>query len=185
MSISNRLTIVAVFADRADAQRAINELRRDGFREDQVGVISPGSEYGIPHAEVASTDAATHSKVAEGAAIGAATGAGIGALWALGIAASVLPAIGPVVAGGLLLSVIASAGGAAAVGTLVGALVGLGVPEEEARYYEGEVTAGRTLVTVQPDGRHTEADNILRRNGAYDMQTSADRAQSAGLPDET
>ena len=79
------------------------------------------------------------------------------------------------------MSVIASAGGAAAVGTLVGALVGLGVPEEEARYYEGEVTAGRTLVTVKSESRNFEADAILRRNGAYDMQTSADRARAAGL----
>jgi hypothetical protein len=180
MSISDRLTIVGIFANRSDAQRAVNELRQNNFREDQIGVISPGTEFGIPAAEASAADAATHSKIAEGAAIGAATGAGIGALWALGIAASVLPPIGPVIAGGLLMSVLASAGGAAAVGTLVGALIGLGVPEEEARFYEGEVTAGRTLVTVKPDGRNFEADAILRRNGAYDMQTSAD---PAGLRD--
>jgi hypothetical protein len=182
MTENERATIVGVFTDRSDAQRAVNELRRDNFREDQIGVITR-TEHGIPPAEEWSADTSTHSKVAEGSAIGAATGAGIGALWALGIAANVLPAIGPVIAGGTLMAVLASAAGAGVVGTVVGALVGLGVPEEEARYYESEFTAGRTLVTVQTEGRYAEAYGILRNNGAYDLQTSASRTQTGGLPD--
>jgi hypothetical protein len=182
MTESQRSTIVGVFADRGDAQRAVNELRRTNFREDQIGVVSR-TEHGIPSAEVSSADAATHSKVAEGSAIGAATGAGIGALWALGIAANVLPGIGPIIAGGLLMSVIASAAGAGVVGGVVGALIGLGIPEEEARFYESEFTAGRTLVTVRPQGRNVEAETILRNNGAYDMQTSASNPASTGFPD--
>jgi hypothetical protein len=79
----------------------------------------------------------------------------------------------------------ASAGGAAVVGTIVGALIGLGIPEEEARFYEGEFTAGRTLVTVKPQGRYEEAKAILRNNGAYDMQTSAGRAEATGFRDLT
>jgi uncharacterized protein (TIGR02271 family) len=67
--------------------------------------------------------------------------------------------------------VLASAAGGAAVAGIVGALIGLGIPEEEARYYEGEVKAGRTLVTVKADNRYAEAEAILRRYGAYDMQT--------------
>jgi hypothetical protein len=182
MNNHERTTIVGVFVDRNDAQRAVTDLRRSNFREDQIGVIGRG-EHGIPSAEVPAADSATHSKVVEGSAIGAATGAGIGALWALGIAAGALPAIGPVIAGGLLASILASAGGAAVVGTVVGALIGLGIPEEEARFYEGEFTSGRTLVTVKTDGRTSEAHSILRNNGAYDMQTNASRAMSGGLTD--
>jgi hypothetical protein len=185
MTSSDRATIVGVFADPGDAQRAVNELRRVNFREDQIGVISRTTEHGIPSAEVPTTDQATHSKVVEGTAVGAATGAGIGALWALGIAAGVLPAIGPVIAGGLLMSVLASAGGAAAVGVVVGALIGLGIPEEEARFYEGEFTAGRTLVTVRTEGRNAEAEAVLRNNGAYDMQSGAGRAASTGFRNMT
>jgi hypothetical protein len=185
MTPSERSTIVGVFVDRADAQRAVNDLRRANFREDQIGVIARTErEHGIPPAEVPSADAATHSKIVEGSAIGAATGAGIGALWALGISAGALPVIGPVIAGGLLMSVIASASGAAAAGLLVGALIGLGVPEEEARFYESEFTAGRTVVTVKPEGRNAEAESVLRSCGAYDMQTSAAPARAAGLRGE-
>jgi hypothetical protein len=182
MTPNERSTIVGVFVDRADAQRAVNELRRANFSEDQVGVIGRTEhEHGIPPAEVPAADAATHSKIVEGSAIGAATGAGIGALWALGISVGALPVIGPVVAGGLLMSVIASASGAAAAGLLVGALVGLGIPEEEARFYEKEFHAGRTVVTVKPEGRNSEAESILRKNGAYDMQSSAAPGRTTGL----
>jgi uncharacterized protein (TIGR02271 family) len=104
----------------------------------------------------------------------------VGALWALGIAAGMLPAIGPVIAGGLLASVLASAAGGAAVGGILGALVGLGIPEEEAKYYEGEFRAGRTLVTVKADGRYDEARAILSRHGAYDVKSRGTAAGAAG-----
>jgi hypothetical protein len=163
MATATRATIVGVFDDRARAQKAVEELRRAGFWEDQVGVIARD------HDEYRATTAESGSKWEEGAVAGALTGAGVGGLWALGIAAGMLPAIGPVIAGGLLASVLASAVGGAAVAGLVGALIGLGIPEEEAQYYEGEFKAGRTIVTVKTDGRGDEARSILRRNGAYDI----------------
>ena len=51
---------------------------------------------------------------------------------------------------------------------LVGALVGAGLPEHEAKYYQAELEAGRTIVTVT-GGLADEASAILRRCGAYDM----------------
>ena len=79
MTESERPIIVGMFLDRNDAQRAVNELRRTNFREDQIGIVTR-YEGGIPAAEVPSADAATHSKIVEGSAVGAATGAGIGAI---------------------------------------------------------------------------------------------------------
>src|SRR5260221_8604350 len=159
-----RSTVVGVFEDRTRAQRAVEELRRAGFWEDQVGVIARHYE-----SAGAVTTAETGSKWEEGAVTGAIAGAGVGGLWALGIAAGMLPAIGPIIAGGLLGSVLASAAGGAAVAGIVGALIGLGIPEEEAEFYEAEFKAGRTIVTVKADGRNDEAWSILRRNGAYDI----------------
>src|SRR5579885_591507 len=109
MAASKRSVVVGVFRDRTEAQKAVEELRRVGFREDQIGVVSRDGE---------SNDAntATSSKgttVGMAAAGGAATGAGVGALWALGIAAGFLPAIGPVIAGGIFASILASAAGGA------------------------------------------------------------------------
>jgi hypothetical protein len=76
------------------------------------------------------------------------------------------------VAGGTLVAILASAGTGAAIAGLAGALIGLGVPEDEANYYEREFKAGRTLVTVESDRRYDEALSILRNSGGYDMSTT-------------
>jgi hypothetical protein len=161
MTTSTSHTIVGIFRNRSRAQEAVRALKQAGFRDDQIGFLSPGYDGN----EMAIDDA-TNSRIGEGSVIGAAAGAGAGALWALGIAANVLPVIGPAVAGGILMSVLASAGGAAAAGTLVGGLIGLGIPEDEASAYDGEVRAGSTLVTVQADDREMEAWQVLQRYDA-------------------
>jgi hypothetical protein len=107
-----------------------------------------------------------------GAAAGAATGAGLGGLWALGIAAGVLPAIGPVVAGGILGSILASATAGAAVGVVAGGLIGLGLSETDAQYFEDEIAAGRIVVTIRPGERQEQVKTILRANGAYDVRSA-------------
>ena len=48
----------------------------------------------------------------------------------------------------------------------------------EARYYEEEFHAGRTLVTVQADGRIDDAQAIMRRHGAYDIHTKSTYKES-------
>ncbi len=52
-------------------------------------------------------------------------------------------------------------------GSIVDELKRLGLPEEEARYYQNELDAGRLIVTVQADGRQQDAREILESNGAY------------------
>jgi hypothetical protein len=183
MTTVNHTTVVGVFQDRDAARAAVNELRRLGFPEGEIGVIAPENQAGLVTGET-STGTTEKSKWEEGAATGVAAGAGIGALWALGIVAGVLPAIGPAVAGGILASVVASAAGGAAIAGVVGALIGLGIPEHEARFYEGELTSGRTLVTVRAPGRYEEAEEVLRRHGGYDIHSSQ-TASGAGVVDPT
>jgi uncharacterized protein (TIGR02271 family) len=178
---TQRTTVVGVFENRQQAQQAVNELRRLGFREDQIGVAAREG-----HVEGGHDVAGKGSHVAAGAATGVAVGAGAGALWGLGILAGVMPVIGPAIAGGTLGVLLSSAAAGAAVAGLAGALVGLGIPEEEAKYYEGEFKAGRTIVTVNAGGRYDEAAALLRRYGAYDMHTRGEArtiaatAQAAG-----
>lgn len=43
--------------------------------------------------------------------------------------------------------------------------------EDEARFYQQELEAGRTIVTVKSPTGYADALNILRRNGAYDAGT--------------
>ena len=167
-------TVVGVFEDRPQADAAVSELRKAGFREDQIGVASRQAEG---EGEAATTTTGEQgTKWETGAITGALAGVGLGGLVGLGIMAGVIPVIGPVIAGGTLAVILANAAGGAAIGGLLGALTGAGIPEEEARYYQGEFEAGRTLVTVTADGRYDEAVAILRRHGAYDMHTAASRA---------
>ena len=98
-----------------------------------------------------------------GAVTGALAGLGLGALAGLGVLSGVIPVIGPAIAGGTLGVILSNAAAGAGIGGLVGALVGAGIPEDEAHYYQGEFEAGRTIVTVQADGRADEARAILGR----------------------
>jgi hypothetical protein len=159
-----RSTLVAVLADRREAEQAIAQLKQAGFEYEQMGVMVRDDS------EVAAGGVAdTYAE--EGAAIGAAAGAGVGGLWALGITAGLLPPLGPVIAGGVLASVLASAAGGAAAGGAAGALIGLGVPEDEARFYESEFHGGRTVLTVKTGDRYSEALAILRQHRAYDYDS--------------
>ncbi len=157
-----RETVVGVFHSHAEARKAVAELKSAGFTDEQIGVASRDQEGTFAEQN-------EETMAEEGAVAGAATGLGAGALWGLGIVAGALPAIGPVIAGGALAAVAASAATAAAAGGLVGALVGYGIPEEEANYYHSEFESGRTIVTVKcGTARWEEAHRILDGANAYD-----------------
>jgi hypothetical protein len=79
--------------------------------------------------------------------------------------------IGPVLAIGTLGTILLNAVGGAAIAGLTGALIGWGIPEEDAKYYEGEVKSGRFLVTIEC-GYGDDARDILSRHGAYTRATA-------------
>jgi uncharacterized protein (TIGR02271 family) len=168
MQTTKGSTVIGAFHDSAKAQEAVRSLKKAGFRDDQIGVVS----HDTSATGTTGTDKGSH--MAAGAVTGVAAGAGVGALWALGIAAGILPGIGPVIAGGIFASILASAAGGAAVAGLVGALVGLGIPEEDAHFYKGEFEAGRTIVTVKAEGRYDEAWKILHGHDAYNRATAGE-----------
>ena len=149
--------LVGVFDDAADARTAIHDLRAAGFSEKHIAAHA-GQGW---RPTVKSFRDLEGNKAKTGAAVGAAAGAGGGALWALGIAAGFLPAIGPVIAGGILAAIAASAASGAAAGVVVGSLVGLGVSDEEAAYYDDELSKGRTIVVVKTDDRNDVAYRLL------------------------
>ena len=165
MATIERSTVVGVFTDRIQAEQAINELRRARFSDDQIGFILRGNQT-----EQSTAQDETGSETGAGAAAGAVSGGVVGGI--LGAAAALLiPGFGPAIAGGILAATLGGAAIGAAAGGIIGALTGLGVPEEEARYYQGEFEAGRTIVTVKAANRYQEALDILRNNGAYDATT--------------
>ncbi len=62
-------------------------------------------------------------------------------------------------------------GQATEAGSISCSLVELGIPQEEADYYQHEVDAGRSVVAVRSYGHRQEVSDILFRAGAYTAQT--------------
>src|SRR5215207_993166 len=165
MRTSTRSTVVGVFSDRMDAERAIDSLRQQGFRDEQIGIAMRDQQH--PEGTVRKApDGPDGGSTATGAVTGGVLGGVLGAL-----AAGLIPGIGPVLAGGMLAGVLGGAAVGAVSGGLLGALTGMGVPEEDARYYDEEFRGGRTIVTVKADERYDEARAILQSHGAHDVES--------------
>jgi hypothetical protein len=168
-AVKNGPTLVGVFDDRLAAERAVDELMQAGFDADQVGYVLRGSDA-VQGGMI--TDA-TGAKDAKGAVTGAVTGAAVGGLAAAAVTV-LIPGVGPIVAAGALAMFFGYAAAGAAIGGIFGALTGLGISEDEARYYEKAFQEGKALVAVKPGPRAADAAAIIRRNGGYDLHNRGD-----------
>src|ERR1017187_510679 len=91
MSIETCSTVVGVFNERHEADRAIDDLVKAGFRNDQIGVVTRDSQG----KNVVKNQGESETHAGSGAVVGAAAGAGIGGLVGLGGLAGGIPVIGP------------------------------------------------------------------------------------------
>jgi hypothetical protein len=164
MSSRNQPVIVGVFADRNAAELAVDALHQAGFDRGDVGYAIRGSDAvrgGMIVDETLTKDA---SGAAKGAVAGGVAGGILGT-----IAAIAIPGVGPVLAAGILWTALGFAGGGVAVGGILGAMMGLGLSEEEAKAYEQEFNAGRAIVTVKSGPREVDARHILATHGASNV----------------
>src|SRR5438874_2323953 len=175
---ARRSTVVGVFHERDDAREAIEALKNADFAPDTISILSPDKQATQDMAEETGTHAGS------GAATGAVAGGILGGLggWLVGIGALAIPGVGPVIAAGAFAAALGGVAIGAGVGAIAGALIGMGVPEEHAKYYEGEARAGKTLVTVRADGRYDDAQRILRDHDAYDVESRDRAAAVSGNP---
>jgi len=141
--------VTAVFDNRVQAEQAINELRRMGVSDNYISIVARHEDTG------GSTAAAHADDAGDGAGKGLLAGAGVGALF--GLAAAMIPGVGPfITAGTLLTSALGADGGGMAAGAIVGgttgaiagALAKTGYDEHEAAYYGSAVESGGILVAV-------------------------------------
>ena len=174
---TERSTVVGLFHEPNQAREAIEALKDAGFRGDDIGLLMRDKD------EAREMAGETGTKAGEGAATGALAGGVLGGVagWLVGIGALAIPGLGPFIAAGALGTALTGAAIGAGVGAVAGALIGMGIPEEEAKWYEEEVKGGRTLVTVKANGRFSEAQALLRRHGAYDIETR-DQAMASERP---
>jgi uncharacterized membrane protein len=154
--------VVALFASRAQAESATDELWHAGFRHNQIGMAVPGG----PEHEATTRTEQVEERAATGTTRGAMTGGVLGAV-AGAAAISFVPGVGPVLAGELLLGVVVGGAAGAAVGTFAGPFLAMGLAEDEAHYFGNEVRGGRTVLVVKPEDvtQEQKAIEVMRSHG--------------------
>ena len=152
--------VVGVFDDRTAAEQAVEALEQAGFNEQNIGFVIRGADE-VRGGMIVDAEG---TKDGKGALTGAVTGGMLGGILAAAIS-FLIPGVGPVVAGGVMAAFFGGAIAGTAVGGILGAMKGLGISEDEARFYEQEFNSGRAIVAVKPMGRAAEASQILSRCG--------------------
>ena len=154
--------VTGLFKTRGSAETAVDSLIDNGYPREDISVLMSDATRGREFALTMAT------KAPEGAATGATVGGALGAIAAglvvLGVIA--IPGLA-IVAAGPVVATLAGLGAGAAAGGFAGALIGLGLPEHEAKFYNEAIEQGGILVGVYAhDDRATQARKILEASGA-------------------
>jgi hypothetical protein len=172
-------TVVGSFDTVSEAASAARDLRAAGFTDSDVSVIANNQQRSSVDPDIKTTEPDKVSGTATGIVAGGALGG------AAGLAASLMglaiPGIGPILAAGPIAAALAGAGAGAVAGGLIGGLTDAGISETHAEYYAEAVRRGGALVPVRADdGRADEAEAIIRRHGAFDIEDRATQWKSSG-----
>lgn len=164
-------SVYAITTSEGQALQIVDSLKDVGFSNDDISVLFPDKESTHQFAHEA------HTKAPEGAAMGATTGGVLGGGLGLlaGIGALAIPGVGPLIAAGPLLAALSGAAAGATVGGIAGALIGMGIPEIEAKRYENRIAEGNILISVHTTtGDEVDrAKDILDRAGAQDISVTS------------
>jgi hypothetical protein len=164
--------VFGIYLDRIAVEEGVSALRNHGFRNTDISILMPENVGNKDLAHEKST------KAPEGATAGGLAGGIAGGVlgWLAGIGALAIPGLGPLIAAGPIVAALAGAGAVGAVGGVLGALAGLGVPEYEAKRYEGRVKQGGVRLSVHCDDADwvRRAKELLRDTGAEDIASAGE-----------
>ena len=164
--------VYGLFQQREPLERAVEGLKEAGFHGEEISAVFPETETAKRYAIEQGT------KAPEGAATGGTAGIVLGGTlgWLVGVGALTIPGIGPLLAAGPVVAALAGAGAAGALGGIAGALIGLGMPEYQAKLYESEIRKGGMLLAVHcQDARLVDsATRLLKQNGAQNVYSRSE-----------
>lgn len=164
--------VFGIYPTYAAVESGVDSLQAAGFRSTDISVLFPEN--------VGTKDFAhqKNTKAPEGATAGGVSGGVIGGAlgWLTGIGALAIPGVGPLIAAGPIVAALAGVGAGAAIGGIAGALVGMGIPEYEAKRYEGRIKSGGILLSVHSDNSDwtKRAKAILQRTGAEEVSSAGE-----------
>jgi len=175
---SEDIVVLGIFKSRTELENCVDRLKSDGFRNADVSALFQSGASSKEFAHEAGT------KMPEGASAGALSGATVGGVlgWLAGIGTLAIPGVGPLIAAGPIMAALAGAGAGGAIGGLSGALIGFGIPEYEAKRYEGSVKEGGILLSVHCDNDDWEekAEAVLEACGAEDISSTKQSSSDTG-----
>lgn len=146
-------TISALYKDHGAAQAAIDQLTLYGFDRSDISLVVAENGFGKNTVKLEE-----NTKAPEGVAIGATAGAVAGAALAglTTVGAVVTTGGAALLAAGPIISALAGAGVGAGAGGVIGGLIGLGMPETEAKYVDEYLGRGHVLVGVAIEKKDEE-----------------------------
>lgn len=157
-------TVLGVFENTSQAERAVDDLQRQGFNRKEISIVAKESKVG--RGDRSRGDMEAGQDISGGITTGSAIG-GVAGLLA-GVGALAIPGLGPIVAAGP----IAAALSGAVTGGIAGGLIDWGVPEDVGQRFEQRVREGKILAVVRTDdNKINEAADIFRRHGAREVET--------------
>ncbi len=168
----SKTSVLCIAKTEAQAISIVDRLKAANFSSNDISVLFPNKEGSKDFAHE------QHTKAPEGATAGGIGGGVLGGAlgWLVGIGALAIPGVGPFIAAGPIMAALGGAALGGAVGGITGALVGLGIPEFEAKRYEGKIREGNLLISV-----HTEdseevklAKDIFKQAGAEDISSTGE-----------
>lgn len=166
--MAKKTALVGIYSTRKSVEDAIDTLLTSKFQSSNISVLLPenlGSKAGTKKA----------AKAPEGTAADAESGAVLGGALGLltGIGALAIPGVGPLIAAGPLMAALAVMGIG---GAVAGALVGMGIPEHEAKHYEGRLQKGGILLSAHCDTSDEigRAKEIMERTDAEDISSTVE-----------
>ena len=164
--------VFGLYSTRRQVENAVDELKAQGFRNTDVSVLFSENVGTKDFAHAKGT------KAPEGLATGATSGAVVGGAlgWLAGIGALAIPGVGPLIAAGPIIGALTGVGVGGAVGGIAGGLLGLGIPEYEAKRFEGRIKEGNILLSVHVDDSEwaKKAERILKETGADDVSSASE-----------
>ena len=143
----------------------VDQLKAAGFSHDDISVLFPDKTGTKDFAHEQHTKAPEGAVTGTGGVLGGALG------WLVGIGALAIPGVGPFIAAGPILAALSGAAAGAALGGVTGALIGMGIPEYEAKRYEGKIKEGNLLISVHTEDstERARAKAIFEQAGAEDI----------------
>jgi hypothetical protein len=182
--MANENTVVfGIYSTSTAVERGVEALRNDGFSSSDISVLF--SENPAPRTlaqALAQKKKSDH--VQNGAAVGGGTGALVGGAmgWLVSMVALVIPGVGPFMVAGPIFAALVGAGVGGLVGEIAGALMGMGMPGDEATRYEEQVKRGGILLSVHAADLHRakRMREILEQTGAQDISSTWEAQPGVG-----